>query len=139
MSRQVPMDQALTDEDRRYLRMLGAQGMALEARLDDSYPPDPEELNAFNTAERKAAAELNGVGLNAEDQTALMRENERLLAELEALKAAQGGTPQPYKPPTLKADLEAEIDRVNREDTDAGLVKGTVAEMTTALLTYFAE
>lgn len=141
MSRVVPMDQALTDEDRRYLRQLGANGMNMENRLDQEFPPDAEELAAFNMEERKAAAEVNGSGLTATDQTDIMEENARLKAELERLTGQL--QPPPGDTPDysgwLKADFEAEIDRVNAEDEEANLPKGTVNDMKTALLAYFAE
>lgn len=141
MSRVVPMDKALSDEDRRYLRMQGANGANIEARLDNDFPPDPDELNEFNMKERKAAAELNGEGLTLSDQAGLMNELEKLraqLAQLEAEKAA-GSPEKPNYNGWSKADLEAEIDRVNGEDEDAGLEKGTVNEMKSRLTEYFTE
>jgi hypothetical protein len=113
--------------------------MALEARIDDAYPPDADALVEFETAERKAAAELNGQGLTPGDQANLQSENERLRAELAALKGEQVEESPPNFNAMKKAELEAEIDRVNREDPDAALSKGTVAEMATALTDYFAE
>lgn len=141
MSRVIPMDEALTDEDRRYLRSRGAFGDSLEKRLDEQYPPDAAKLEKFETAERKAAAEINGVGLSPDDQTALADENARLRAELAALRS---GGQEPAPPVSsysgwTKAQLEAEIDRVNGEDADAKLAKGKVADMAAALTAYFAE
>lgn len=139
MSRIVPMEQALEDDDRRYLRSLGASGASIEARLDEAYPPDPAKLAKFDAEQRKAAAVLHGEGLTATEQTALEDENARLRAELAALR---GETPpdEPVDYGTLsKAELEAEIDRINAEDPEAKLVKGKVDEMRAALATYFAE
>lgn len=143
MSRKVEADRALSDDDRRYLRGLGAHGAALESRIDAEYPPDAEALADFEKQERKASAELNGVGLTAGDQSALMAENERLRAELEALRAGQepseeDGEPVDYSS-WLKADLEAEVDRVNKQDPNAGLEKGKVDDMKAALTAYFTE
>lgn len=133
MSRQIPMDQALTDEDRSYLRQRGAYGTAMEARLDQQFPPDPDELAAFDAAERRA----NGHGLTVDDQTALTDELARLRAEVAELRGGKGSAPDytGWK----KADLEAEVDRVNAEDPEAKLSKGTVADMSAALQAYFAE
>ena len=137
MSRAVPVDQALTDEDRHYLRQLGAHGQALEARLDEQFPPDSDAPAAFEKEERKQLAAMNGVGLNAYDQADLVNENERLKRELAELRGPAADKPDytGWK----KADLEAEVDRVNLEDPNAGLVKGTVADMSAALTAYFAE
>jgi len=141
------MDQALADDDRRYLRGLGAHGMALEARLDEAYPPKAAALEKFERQEREAAAKLNGQGLTVQDQTDLQSENERLRAELAALRGGQDSQP-PVETETnevpnytgwKKAELEAEVDRVNADDPEAGLSKGTVAEMTEALTAYFTE
>jgi hypothetical protein len=133
------MDEPLSEENRRYLRQLGAHGMALEARLDEAYPPDAEDLAAFEKQERKAAADLNGQGLTLQDQADLATENARLKAELEAMRAKQDSQPPPDFSTMKKAELEAEIERVNGEDPDANLSKGTVAEMAAALTEYFAE
>jgi hypothetical protein len=131
MSREIPMDRALTDEDRSYLRQRGAYGSALEARLDQQFPPDPDSLAEFDAAERKA----NGHGLTPDDQTALTDEVARLRAQVAELTAAKATVDYSgWK----KADLEAEVDRVNAEDPNAGLAKGTVAEMSAALTAYFA-
>lgn len=139
MSRMVPMDRALTDEDRRYLRQLGANGSNLEARLDRDFPPDPDELAEFNLDERKAAAEINGMGLTVGDQNDLAAENERLRAQLAALTGEDppGKTAVENYNGWKKADLEAEVDRVNAEDEEAKLPKGTVEEMKDALRAYF--
>ena len=137
MSRTVPMDKKLTDEDRRYLRQLGSHGNALELRIDSDFPPNADALARFETAERKLAAEANGVGLTVGDQAALADENARLRAELAALRSAAPVTPN-YNG-WNKADLEAEIDRVNGEDSDAKLEKGKVGDMVLALTAYFSE
>lgn len=146
MSRQIPMDKPLNDEDRRYLRQLGANGSNLEARLDQEFPPDPDALNDFNMKERKALAEMNGVGLNVDDQDALLAENEKLRKQLaDALagrKPEADGDSDPEVVPVnytgwKKAELEAEVDRVNAEDPDAKLPKGTVEEMKVSLTEYF--
>jgi len=135
------MDEALSVEDRRYLRQMGANGMNLEARVDAEFPWDPDELAEFDRKERQALSEMNGSGLNADEQAGLVAEVARLRAELAKVT---GGTPPP---PSVaanyngwkKADLEAEVDRVNAEDEDANLSKGTVEEMKAALTEYFTE
>lgn len=137
MSRTVPVDQALTEEDRRYLRQLGANGSNLEARIDQEFPPDADELAEFNMEERKTAAEMNGMGLTVGDQSDLVAENERLRAELEAALAGQNPPPAEGYGGWSKAELEAEIDRVNAEDEEAELSKGKVDEMKAALKAYF--
>jgi hypothetical protein len=138
MSRVVPLDQALSVEDRRYLRGLGAHGTDTEKRIDEAFTPDPDELAEFERDEREAAAKLNGVGLNQTDQDNLVEENARLRAELAALR---GDVPPPANDYSAftKVQLEDEIDRVNREDPAAKLAKGTKAEMLTALEEYFKE
>jgi hypothetical protein len=140
MSREIPLDQPLTDEDRTYLRQRGAYGTALEARVDASYPPDADALAAYELSERKAAAAMNGAGLTTGDQTSLLAENDRLRAELAMLKREQPADEQleDYSG-WSKAELEAEIDRVNEADSSANLAKGKVDEMKTALMGYFSE
>lgn len=138
MSREVPTDRALSDEDRRHLRQLGSYGSHLETRIDQAFPPDPEELATFERNERAYLSKMNGTGHTLEEQDALLSENERLrreLAELQAKVAGNSGAPSytGWK----KADLEAEVDRVNGEDPEAKLPKGTVVEMVTALTEYF--
>lgn len=140
MSREVPLDRALSDEDRRYLRQLGSAGDNMERRLDAQYPPDAEELAAFEREHRKYLAKMNGAGATLDEQNALQDENARLRAELAALQdqlaAANPGVPSytGWK----KAELEAEIDRVNAEDPEAKLEKGLVQEMVERLTAYFA-
>lgn len=46
MSRQIPRDEALSDDDRRYLLERGQESVI--ALIDQQYPPDAEELEAFN-------------------------------------------------------------------------------------------
>ena len=137
MSRIIPMDQALTDEDRRYLRDRGAFGQATEERLDAMYPPDPEDMAAFEVEERKRAAAGSGVALSPTDQTSLIEENARLKAQLAALEGDSAPAAPNYDG-WSKADLEAEVDRVNAEDSSAKLAKGTVGDMKAALTAYFA-
>lgn len=134
MARDIPLDKALSDEDRGYLRDRGAFGEALEKRVDAQYPPDPDAVAAFE-ARRKADA------VNAPGDRELVEENARLREELAALKAAQGESgeapAEDYSTWTNSA-LEAEIDRVNAEDSQAGLKKGNKADMAAALTDYFA-
>lgn len=145
MSRNVPLDRALEDADRAYLRQLGAAGAFLERRIDGEFPPDPETLEAFERAQRKYLASVNGTGLVTSEQDALMAENERLRAELKALKENQPPPSEDSAPKApsytgwTKAQLEAEVDRVNSEDPEANLSKGKVADMVTALTDYFTE
>jgi hypothetical protein len=138
MSRQVPLDRALTDDDRRYLRQLGAHGMALEARIDETYEPDKDALAAFEKEERAAASKLNGAGLTQTDQDNLLEENARLRAQLAELQGDASEAPVDYTG-WKKAELEAEVDRVNAADATANLSKGTVDEMKAALTAYFTE
>lgn len=145
MSRNVPLDQPLSDRDRQHLRQLGSAGDHLERRIDAEFPPDPEALAAFEREHRNQLSKLNGQGLLGSEQTALLDENERLRREVEALREQlEGDQPPPAsdKPSYTgwtKAQLEAEVDRVNAEDPEAKLVKGKVAEMVTALTDYFTE
>lgn len=136
MSRQVPLDRALTDDDRRYLRGLGSFGDVLEKRIDASFEPDAEELAAFERAELKRHSEINGSNQNPGQQD-LLDENQRLRAEVEALRAQLPPATGPSYDGWSKAKLEAEIDRVNTEDPEAKLSKGKVTEMVTALTEYF--
>lgn len=145
MSRTVPMDKTLSDEDRAYLRSTGAVGAAREAQLDQMFPPDPEALRAFNEAEVLRYAAMHDRTGNTDRLATALDENEALrkrIAELEASAAGGGQTPPPVDYSTkewTKAALEAEVDRVNAEDPDAKLAKGTKEEMATALTAYFAE
>jgi hypothetical protein len=141
MSREVPTDRALSDEDRRHLRQLGSFGTHLETRIDQSFPPDPEELAAFERDQRRYLSSMNGSGLTEDEQNTLQDENERLRRELAELRAAQEGPPPsgPSYTGWTKAKLEEEIDRVNAEDPDAKLPKGKVVEMVGALTEYFTE
>jgi hypothetical protein len=144
MSKEVPTDRALSDEDRRHLRQLGSFGSHLETRIDQAFPPDPEELAAFERDQRKYLSSMNGSGLTEDEQNLMQDENEALrrqVAELTAQLAAGGapGSKVPSYTGWKKAELEAEIDRVNGEDAEAKLPKGTVVEMVTALTEYFAE
>lgn len=141
MSRQIPLDRALSDEDRRYLRQRGSVGLDLERRIDEQFPPDPAHLKEFNARERLEYAKIHAKGNNALEE-ALAR-NAQLEAELAALRAAQASS-SPKQPVVYdenewsKSALESEIDRVNKEDPDAKLAKGTKAEMVAALNRYFA-
>lgn len=141
MSKVVPLDQALVDEDRRYLRDLGAHGTNLEKRIDTAYPPSASAMEAFEREEQKRLAEINGGVFTMEAQNDLQAENDRLRAELEALR---GPAPAPVPDSNdysgwSKAQLEAEIDRVNAEDSDANLAKGNKEPMAAALAAYFAD
>lgn len=147
MSREVPLDQALTDKDRTYLRQLGSGGDHLERRIDASFPPDAEALAVFEAAHRTYLSKMNGTGHTLAEQDALLDENQRLKAELQALRE-QMATPTSSAPSYTgwsKAQLEAEIDRVNAEDeeivagTKPSLAKGKVVEMVATLSEYFAE
>lgn len=142
MSLQVPMDKPLTDVVRRYLRGLGAHGQHLEARLDAAFPPDAEALASFEVSERERLSAINGTGMTATDQDLMRDEIERLRAEVAALRASAEAPPASNAPNYAgwtKAQLEAEVDRVNSEDASANLNKGKVAEMVEALSEYFAE
>jgi len=135
MSRDIPLDGPLSDEDRQYLRFRGGWGTALETRVDAQYPPDPKAMEAFNAKERAQNPNLTA------EESAVHDENAALRAEIERLRNAQAGE-EPTKPDYStwkKADLEAEVDRVNGEDSEANLSKGTIAVMADALTTYFAE
>lgn len=139
MSKVVPLDQALEDEDRRYLRDLGAHGTNIEKRIDTEYPPNADALAAFERDEQKRLAEINGGVYTMEAQNVLLAENERLRAELEALRGPAPAPDSNDYSSWSKAQLEAEIDRVNAEDPDAKLVKGNKEPMAAALAAYFAD
>lgn len=138
MSRQVPLDRALTEDNRRYLRGLGAYGDHLEKRIDTEFAPDAEELAAFERAELARHAKINGSDQNVGQQD-LLNENERLRAEVAALQAKLPPATGPSYDGWSKAKLEEEIERVNNEDSEAKLSKGKVADMVTALTEYFTE
>lgn len=147
MSRQVPLDRALSDEDRRYLRYLGSYGADMEQRIDAQFPPDPDALRAFELKYQSDLRRINGIGLNDNDQSAVYAENQALKAELEALKSQLAASessgddevPNYNDKRWTKSALEAEIDRVNSEDPDAKLSKGSKEEMAAALTAYFSE
>lgn len=137
MARDIPLDRALSDDDRRYLRQRGSYGESMERRVDAAFAPDPEALAAFNAAEQAANAVANGTdatGAGAE----LVRTQARV-AELEAqLAALQSGGQEPVDYSGWnKAQLEAEVDRINAEDADAKLAKGTKEQMIAGLTAYF--
>jgi len=81
MAKNIPMDEALTDESRRYLRDRGAWGAALEKRLDANYLPDPAALAAFNAREKADSVTAPG-------DIQLREENARLLEQIAQLQAA---------------------------------------------------
>jgi len=139
MSKVVPLDQALVDEDRRYLRDLGAHGTNLEKRIDTAYPPSASAMEAFEREEQKRLAEINGGVFTMEAQNDLQAENDRLRAELEALRGPEAAPVPSEYAIWSKAQLEAEIDRVNAEDSDANLAKGNKEPMAAALAAYFAD
>lgn len=150
MSKNIPLDRALTDGDRHYLRQRGSWGADIEKRIDTAYPPDPETLAAFEIAERAAHAKVNGAGPSADDLAAALSENERLRAELAALRSGLNDSDEddnevPNYTGWTKAQLEAEVDRVNGADeaivagTRPPLAKGKVADMVTTLTEYFTE
>jgi surface antigen len=139
MSKVVPLDQALVDEDRRYLRDLGAHGTNLEKRIDTAYPPSASAMEAFEREEQKRLAEINGGVFTMEAQNDLQAENDRLRAELEALRGPEAAPVPSEYASWSKAQLEAEIDRVNAEDSDANLAKGNKEPMAAALAAYFAD
>lgn len=119
MARDIPLDQALTDQDRRYLRDRGAWGQALETRVDENYPPDPAQLEAFNAREKADSVTAPGDRM-------LLEENARLKEQLAALQAGQEPTEAPaeeddraYEEWTL-AELQAEIRARNEERVAAG-------------------
>lgn len=139
MSKVVPMDQPLSDESRAYLRTTGAVGQAREAQLDQIFPPDPDALAAFNERERAFYAKIHDTSGTADRLADALDENEvlrRRIAELEA--GPPPNVPTDYSK-WLKPQLEAEVDRVNGEDPEAGLEKGKVADMAKALTAYFAD
>jgi hypothetical protein len=138
MAKDVAWDRPLSDEDRRYLRQRGAWGESVEKRIDTAYPPDADALAAFNARERANSVTAPG-------DRELLEENARLKEEIARLQAAQSDSKaEGNSDETLpfdqwsNAELEAEIARVNSEDPNAGLKKGTKAEMAAALEAYFA-
>lgn len=139
MSRTVRMDQTLSDEDRKYLRSTGAVGQARERQLDQMFPPDPEALVAFNDRERLYYAELHDRTGATSALTAQMNENAELRRRLAELEAANSAAPDYTDRRWTKAALESEVDRVNAEDSEANLAKGTKEEMVAALTAYFAD
>jgi len=139
MSKVVPLDQALVDEDRRDLRDLGSHGTNLEKRIDTAYPPSASAMEAFEREEQKRLAEINGGVFTMEAQNDLQAENDRLRAELEALRGPEAAPVPSEYASWSKAQLEAEIDRVNAEDSDANLAKGNKEPMAAALAAYFAD
>lgn len=140
MSRKVELDRPLADADRTYLRQLGSAGDHLERRIDAEFPPDAEELAAFERKHREYLSKMNGSGHTMAEQDLLLSENERLRNELAALQAQledRNSSNAPSYTGWSKAKLEEEVDRVNAEDPDAKLEKGKVADMVTALSAYF--
>lgn len=134
MSREIPMDKALVDEDRKYLRDRGSWGTAIETRIDAQFPPSAEALAAYDARERADSVTAPG-------DRALAEENAQLREQLAALqaKSAEPADQAPNYSSWLKVDLEAEVDRINAEDADAKLSKGTKDAMVETLNAYFAE
>lgn len=146
MSKVIPMDEPLSDESRKYLRSTGAVGQAREAQLDQMFPPDPEALAAFNAAEVNHFRALHDTTGATGELTAALEREQALLARIAELEAAANPPAATTDYSTwLKAELEAEIDRVNAEDeqikagTTPPLAKGKQAEMAATLAAYFAE
>lgn len=134
MARDIPLDKALTAEDRRYLRDRGAWGQALEERVDAQFPPDQEELDAFNARERADSVTAPG-------DIQLRMENAQLREQLAALQAAQRGEgaeeegddePPPYDQ-WLVADLQSEIVARNKANGTTMSTTGNKAELVARL------
>lgn len=108
MSRKVPLDQPLSDEDRAYLQMRGDEGLI--TRLDQQFPP--QDAEADEEEEEAEEADL-------EDD-----EDEDDEDEDEDVNAS-------YEEWTI-AELKVEIDRRNAKG--AGLaVSGTKPDLATRL------
>jgi hypothetical protein len=134
MARDIPLDRALTDDDRRYLRERGAWGQALETRVDAAYPPDPADLEAYNARERADSVTAPG-------DIALREENAQLKEQLAALQAqmrgeAPEGDEEEDVPPYDTWQNQALVDEIKARNTANGTsmpITGTKSELVARL------
>lgn len=112
MSRVVPVDQPLSIEDREYLLARGHESMV--ATMDQQYPPDEEELAAWDARRRGVEASLftGDTGVVDQLRARVAQLEEYITEELEAdLPPAPGEEPEPEEKPYsewLLSELQTE-------------------------------
>lgn len=81
MSRDIPQDQPLTEEDRKYLLDRGAWGQALITRIDENFPVEAPVALEEEADEETATGDSVGVDWTAYTKTELVAEIDRRNAE----------------------------------------------------------
>lgn len=123
MSRTIPRDAPLSDDDRRYLLERGQESVI--TLIDQQYPPDPEELEDFNAMLRgEVPPNFTGdrglvTGLEARVAQLESYIREELNAEVPPAPGEEAADDRPYSEWT-KDELKAELARPERNLSTSG-------------------